>query len=1095
MIRTYLSALVVLFVSLGSPPAAHQEPATVGYYRAPAIHGETIVFTAEGDLWTVPVQGGVARRVTSHPGEESRARISPDGSTIAFSASYEGPTELYTMPIGGGLPTRRTWEGAPALAVGWTPDGRILYTTPGSSTLPSWQLATIDPRTNRRELLPLAEASDGTFDPAGRTLYFTRYAFQGSHTKRYQGGTAQNIWKYASGAAEAVPLTADYPGTSREPMWWEHRIYFASDRDGTVNLWSMDEDGHDLKQLTHHRGWDVLAPTLGDGRIVYQLGADLHRYDIASATDTTLDIRLATDFDQRRVRWVTNSIDYLTTAHLSADGSRVVLTARGQVFVAPTGQAGGRFVEASLGSGAQVRYRQARFAPDGKTLLALSDRTGETEWWRLAANGVGDPEQLTRDAHVLRWDGVPSPDGQWLAYYDKNQVLWLYRFGQRSAVAIDSTPDGDFADLAWSPDSKYLAYVRPAVTFGRIWLYGVQAARRTAVTTDRADSYSPAFTPDGKWLYFLSDRTFQSLVGAPWGPRQPEPFFDRQTKIYALALQPGLRFPFQAADELQSTSTPPDTAKRPAATPAKPGAAAPATPAIVLDGIAQRLVEVPIAAGNYEALSANGTRLFWLTRQTTVEHPAALQALDIGNTDITAKTLADDVRSYELSGDGKKLLFRKGNALDVIDATSGPSANLDKAAVNLTGWTFPLDPREEWRQMFDEAWRLERDYFYDPRMHGLDWPGIRAKYRPLVERVADRNDLSDLLAQMVSELSALHIFVYGGDLREGKDQVQTASLGAELTRDSAGGGWRVRHIYRGDPDYPTALAPLAQVSAAVHEGDVIQQINGMSTASVSSPAALLEGTAGKQVLLHVVPAGDGPARDVIVTPINTQAARSLRYDDWEVSRRDIVDSAGGGQIGYVHLRSMTSADIARWARDFYPVFNRAGLIIDVRHNTGGNIDSWVLEKLLRKAWFYWQPRVGSPYWNMQWAFRGHLVVLCDAWTASDGEAFTEGFRRLGLGRVIGTRTWGGEIWLSSSNFLVDRGIATAAEFGVYGPEGRWLIEGHGVDPDSVVDNLPHSTYNGSDAQLQAAITYLQRQIRDHPLPVPPAPAYPKKGGP
>jgi len=248
-------------------------------------------------------------------------------------------------------------------------------------------------------------------------------------------------------------------------------------------------------------------------------------------------------------------------------------------------------------------------------------------------------------------------------------------------------------------------------------------------------------------------------------------------------------------------------------------------------------------------------------------------------------------------------------------------------------------------------------------------------------------------------------------------------------------------------------------------------------------------------LLHVAPAGGGSARDVIVTPINAQQARSLRYDDWEVSRRAIVDSAGGGQIGYVHLRAMTSSDITRWARDFYPVFDRAGLIIDVRHNSGGNIDSWVLEKLLRKAWFYWQPRVGNPYWNMQWAFRGHLVVLCDAWTASDGEAFTEGVRRLGLGRVIGTRTWGGEIWLSSSNFLVDKGIATAAEFGVYGPEGRWLIEGHGVDPDSVVDNLPHATYGGSDAQLQAAIAYLQRQIREHPVPVPPPPAYPRKGAP
>ncbi|HEY6107585.1 MAG TPA: hypothetical protein VIV56_01660, partial [Gemmatimonadales bacterium] len=454
-----LALLATVLPTPARPPAVEPPTASHGYYRSPAIRGETIVFTAEGDLWTVSIQGGEARRLTTHAAEESHAAISPDGTTLAFSAAYEGPTEVYTMPLGGGLPRRRTWEGAPATVVGWTSEGRILYATAGSSTLPSTQLATLDPRSGGRELVPLAEASDGSYDASGRLLYFTRYAFQGSHTKRYQGGTAQNIWRYTAGSAEAVPLTADYAGTSKTPMWWSGRIYFASDRDGTMNLWSMDPEGHDLRQLTRHRGWDVRSPALGDGRIVYQLGADLHLFDIARGSDTTLDIRLGSDFDQERVRWVSNPITYLTTAHLAPDGARVVLTARGQVFVAPAGRAGGRFVEVTRAPG--VRYRQARFTPDGKTVLALSDQTGETEWWRLPANGVGAPEQLTGDARVLRWDGVPSPDGKWLAFYDKNQTLWLYAFDRRQATVIDSTPDGDFGDLVWSPDSKWLAYVRP----------------------------------------------------------------------------------------------------------------------------------------------------------------------------------------------------------------------------------------------------------------------------------------------------------------------------------------------------------------------------------------------------------------------------------------------------------------------------------------------------------------------------------------------------------------------------------------------------------------------------------------------------------
>jgi len=1088
MKRTWSFALALLWLT----PVYRQAPATRGYYRMPAIRGETIVFTAEGDLWTVGLHGGVARRLTSDVDQEGSATISPDGATLAFAARYDGPTEVYTMPLAGGVPTRRTWEatGPGSTPVGWTPDGRILYTTIAVSTLPSWQLATLDPKNGRREFVPLAEASDGSYDPSGKTLYFTRYAFQGSHTKRYKGGTAQTIWKYAAGAAEAVPLTADFTGTSKTPMWWSGRIYFASDRDGTMNLWSMDGDGHDLKQLTHHQGWDVQSPALADGHVVYQLGADLHLFDITSGADSTLDIRLASDLDQERVRWVSTPVDYLTTVHLSPNGDRLVLTARGQVFVTPTGRSGGRLVEATRNSG--VRYRQARFAPDGKAILVLSDQTSETEWWRVAANGVGAPEQLTSDAHVLRWDGVPSPDGKWLAYYDKNQELWLYSFDQKKTTRIDTTPDGDFQDLAWSADSKWLSYARPTATFSQIWLYSVADGRRTAVTSNRSDSYRPAPTPDGKWLYFLSDRTFQSLVGGPWGPRQPEPFFDRQTKIYLVPLVAGLRSPFAPSDELQSSGGA-DTTK-PAAG-AKPAAAATPAPGVDLTNIQRRVMEVPLPASNYDELAANGSRLFWLTRETSPERKVSLMALDIGNSDVAPKTLVEDVRAYELSADGKKLLVRKGNTLYVIDASSGPNASLDKAQVALADWTFTLDPKEEWRQMFDEAWRLERDYFYDPHMHGLEWPAIRTKYRPLVDRVTDRDELSDLLGQMVSELSALHIFVYGGDPRRNRDPASPATLGAELARDEGAGGWRVTRVYRSDPDYPNDQSPLAQPGVNVGVGDVIQMINGTATLTAADPGDLLERQAGKQVLLRVRGAAGGSTRDVIVRPMTTAAARGLRYDDWELSRREAVDSVGGGQIGYIHLRAMGQGDINRWARDFYPVFDRQGLIIDVRHNNGGNIDSWLLEKLLRKAWFYWQGRVGNPYWNMQWAFRGHIVVLCDAQTASDGEAFAEGFRRLGLGKVIGTRTWGGEIWLSSSNVLVDRGIATAAENGVYGPEGAWLIEGHGVDPDTVVDNLPHATFGGSDAQLAAGIAYLQREIKAHPVPVPPPPAYPNKAKP
>jgi tricorn protease len=346
---------------------------------------------------------------------------------------------------------------------------------------------------------------------------------------------------------------------------------------------------------------------------------------------------------------------------------------------------------------------------------------------------------------------------------------------------------------------------------------------------------------------------------------------------------------------------------------------------------------------------------------------------------------------------------------------------------------------------------------------------------------------------MVSEISALHTYVWGGDRREGPDDISPGGLGAVFERDDRAGGFRITRIYEADPDYPDRLGPLSKPGVDIEEGDVITTINGAPTLSEAHPGELLRNQTGEQVLLGVKHMPSGSTDEYIVTPISPRMERDLRYSDWEYGRRMRVEQMGEGEIGYVHLRSMGGGDFAEWARSFYPVFDRRGLIVDVRHNTGGNIDSWILEKLLRRAWFYWKSRVGPPYWNMQYAFRGHMVVLCDEWTMSDGEAFTEGFRRLGLGKVIGTRTWGGEIWLSSSNFrLSDRGYSTSAQSGVYGPEGEWLIEGHGVEPDIVVDNLPHSTFKGRDAQLEAAVRYLKERLAEEPVDMPPTPPYPDK---
>jgi tricorn protease len=1091
---TLVSVIVSILILAQAGAAAGR----TGYYRFPAIHGDTIVFTSEGDLWTVDVKGGTARRLTSHAGLENFPAISPDGRTLAFSAQYEGPTEVYTMPLAGGLPERHTFAGQPAAVAGWTPDGKILYATRKYSTLPNAQLVVLDPATNAETLLPLSQAADGSFDAAGRTLYFTRLPFQGSYTKRYKGGTAQNLWAYTLGADEAAPLTADYAGTSKNPMVWQGRIYFLSDRDGSMNIWSMDLKGGGLRQHTSHKGFDASSPSLDGGRIAYQLVADLRVFDIASGQDSALAITLPSDFDQMRERWVTKPLDYLTSGHVSPNGDRVVLVSRGHVFVAPVGD--GRMVKVSRKDG--VRARAARFIGDGKSLMVLADESGEWEFHRVAADGLGPAEQMTTGAKVIRFDGIPSPDGKWLAFADKDYQLWLFDVAKKTLAKIAVSDTGMFDDLSWSPDSRWLAYVQGAGNlFSRIMLLEAETGKATELTNDRVDSYGPAWSPDGKWLYFLSDRYFRSAVGSPWGPRQPEPYFDKTTKIYAIGLTAKETFPFSPATELQAEKKEGGDEKQ---AEAKPGAAAgkpaketaKAAPKVVIDlaGIQERVFELPLPAGVFSDLAAGEKALFFVDRESRAAGRPKLQAVEIKNRGVQAKTLMEDVSGFEMTADGKKLLVRKGGDVYVIDAgPSQPTAQtLAERRVDLSKWTFSVDPREEWRQMFVDAWRMERDYFYDRNLHNVDYEGLLERHRPFVERVSDRAELNDLLAHLVGELSALHTFVRGGDLRPPADDVSPGSLGARLLRDEAKGGYRIEHIFRSDPEYPENVSPLGKPLSAIREGEVITGINGVPTLGVSDPALLLRNTAGQQVLLEIKPAAGGAVRKEIVVPMTPGAESDLRYSEWEYTRRLEVEKAGKGDIGYVHLRAMGGNNYTEWVKNFYPVFDRKGLIVDVRHNSGGNIDSWVLEKLMRKAWFYWQDRVGKPTWNMQYAFRGHMVVLCDERTASDGEAFAEGFRRLGLGKVIGTRTWGGEIWLSSSNVLVDRGLASAAETGVYGPEGAWLIEGHGVDPDIVVDNLPHAAFSGKDAQLEAALKHLKELIAKDPVDVPKPPPYPDK---
>lgn len=1097
----------VLLLACALLASALSAQTTSGYYRFPAIHGKTIVFTSEGDLWKVPTTGGLAQRLTSHPGSETRAAISPDGRWVAFSAQYEGPLDAYVMPIEGGLPKRLTYLGD-VTVYGWTPDGRVIYQSGRYSTLPDPKLSTINPQTLEQKLVPLSQATEGCYDDAG-TLFFTRRsASYGAYTKRYEGGAAQNLWVLPA-KGPVAPLTANYDGTSKNPRWENGRLYFLSDRDGTMNLWSMRADGTDVKQHTRHKDFGLRSFSLQGQMAVYQNGADLWLYDVRQDKSTLLPITLTSDFDQTREKWVEKPLDYLSDVALSPNGDRVALTIRGQVFVTPVEK--GRLVSAGRANG--VRFRQAAFLPEGKTLLTLSDESGEMEFWKLPANGVGNREQVTRNGTSLRMASVVSPDGKWLAYTEHNQDLFVLEIATSQTRKVTHSLSGDFLEpsLAWSPDSQWLAYSTGGAhgSYAQIYLHGLADAKTIAVTSDRAPSTSPAWSPDGKWLYFLTERHLESSVQDPWGNRAPQPYYDKTSEIYQLALVPQPRSPFELTDEVTALTAekdkPADDPKPAAkdektAADSKPDAKTEAKPdpvKVVIDfnGLPQRQWKPPLPAGNYSHLAVTAKHVLVIDQPRGPSQPeregkpnGKLLSFEIKEKDVEPVTVIEEVDNYALSGDQKKIAVIKDKNLYVFEAGPAP-AKLDKTKIALGALKVSYQPRENWRQIFVDAWRMHRDYFYDPAMHGVEWKANLDKHLPLVDRVTSRDELSDLEVYMMSELSALHSFVFGGDSRRAPDNIEVGSLGAELTRDEAAGGWRIARIYRGDPDYPDGLSPLQKPGMHVTEGDVILALNGTATLSVPHPSVLLRAQAGQPVLLRIKPA-TGEPYDLVARALSQGEFGNLRYTDWELGRRRAVEQAASGKIGYVHLRAMSTGDAAQWARDFYPVLNREGLILDLRHNNGGNIDSWVLSSLLRKAWMYWAPRDGDTIWNMQGAFRGHIVALIDGETASDGEATANGFRRLGLGKLIGTRTWGGGIWLSMENKVVDKGIAAAGEFGTYGPEGVWVVEGRGIDPDIVVDNLPDRAFQGEDAQLDAAVKHLQELIAKDPRPVPNPPPYP-----
>lgn len=1046
--------------------------AVQGYYRSGALHNDDVIFTAEGDLWLASAKAPAATRLTSHLAEETQPVISPDGRQLAFVANYDGAAEIYLMPVSGGVAKRVSFENSRVSIQQWLDDGRILYAT-DSAVGPAnyWVLKTVDVNSLATTTLPLADASAGVIDDQKQHVFFSRFGIQltGDNTKVYRGGAMGELWRWElSGGKEAVRLIADHNGNISQPQFYNGRVYFVSDADGNSNIWSVLPDGTDVKQHSFHKDWRVGRISVSNGRVLYQLGADLQLLDLANGQSSTLPLTIQSDLVQQRPRLISKPLDYLDAAYYQAqqaDSDKVVVTARSQIAIAAKGKQ--RLVQVSTPAGS--RSREALLSKDGKWVYAINDHSGENEIWRFAADGSDNVKQLTKDGKDHRWQLKLSPDGQYLAHDDKQGNLYLLDLasGRNTLIYQGGIGLSPYEDISWSADSQLLAFTYNPQRQSRaqVVLYAIADGTSQILTSDKYNSFAPAFSPDGLWLYFASDRKFTATPGHPWGDRNLGPLFDKRTELFAVSLKQQACFAFRPKQEIENCD---DTAAKDSRN-GKKGTL------VDWDSLASRLWQVPVAAGNYRQLALNEKRIYLLDRSGS---KTALKQIPFSQIEAKANTFADDIRDYQLSADGKQLYIRKGDKHEmyVVDAGEKASSELNKARININGWQLTVDPKQEWQQMFADAWRMHRDSLFDKGMRGLNWDDSKTKYAPLLERVTDRYELDDVFGQMMGELNALHSQVRGGEYRTDDKAANAASLGAQFSPDAA--GLKITHIYRNDAEVPSQAAPLARPGVNVQTGDVLAAVNGIAVRSYADLTAALSNQAGKQVLLTLK--RGKTLQQTVVEPVSINDNARLRYQDWVAGNQQKV-AAADEQFGYLHLYAMGANDIANFAREFYGQFDKAGLIIDVRRNRGGNIDSWIIEKLLRRTWAFWQPTQGDAYTNMQQTFRGHLVVLTDQLTYSDGETFSAGVKALGLGPLIGQRTAGAGVWLTGRNRLADNGMARVAEMAQFAMDGRWIIEGFGVAPDIEVVNEPYASFNGKDAQLERALSYLKQQLQQAPL--------------
>ena len=1087
--RTFVGIIVALFLAV---PAFAAGEARV--LRFPTVSAEAIVFSYAGDLFTVPRDGGTARRLTSHEGYEAFPRFSPDGKWVAFTAEYDGNREVYVMPAGGGVPKRLTYTpsldrddisdrmGPNNLVMGWTPDGRkVLF----RSRMREWndfngQLYLVGTDGSSPEQLPLPRGGFASFSPDGRKLAYNRIFREFRTWKRFRGGMADDVWIYDLETKSVVNMTDD-PGLDLFPMWSGDRVYFASDRSENkkVNLYVRDLGAGRTRKLTDFAEFDIKFPSLGPDAVVFENGGFLYRFDLASEKAVKVPVVIAEDMaaSRTRVAGVSNRVHQF---EIAPDGKRALFSARGDIFTVPAKDGNTRNLTRTPG----VHERAVKWSPDGRLIAYISDASGTDEIWVRPQDGTGAPRQLTKNGDTYKYRLAWSPDSKRILWDDKMQRLSYVDVASGEVVEVVRAVRWEIGAAAWSPDSRWIAYDMPEVEeMNRVYLYSLDQKRTFPVTDGWYNSGGPAFSSDGKYLFFVSDRDFDPVYSATeWNHA-----YLAMSRVFFVTLAKDARSPFEPkSDETEIKPEAPKAAPKDGKP--KDNAAEAAGPVVVRvdpEGLKDRLIALPVETSNYGNITVAGDLVYYqkLPPQGT---EVSLMVFDLAEK--KEKDLGP-VRGYEVSADLKKMIVRRGGDYAIVDLPKD-AVKLDQK-LDLSGMEVTLDLRAEWNQIYEECWRQMKDFFYDPGMHGVDWPALRERYRPLAAAAGHRADLTYVIGELIGELSAGHTYVGGGEM-PAPPKVKVGMLGAKYERDAKTGYLRVAKILRGQNWDRTLKNPLLEVGVKVKEGDYILAVNGRETSKLGDIGEALYNTVGRQVTLKVSSAPEEKgSREVVVVPVATE--NGLYYHTWVQENLAKVAKATGGQVGYIHVPDMGTEGLNEFVKAFYPQLRKKALIIDVRGNGGGNVSPQLAERLMREMVMVEVGRNGAPGPDPAAAVLGPKVCLCDEFSASDGDIFPFRFKTLKLGKLIGKRTWGGVVGIRGSLPLLDGGVLNKPEFAPYAVDGKdWVIEGRGVEPDIVVDNDPAREFAGIDDQLNKAIEVILEELKTKAREVPPVPPFPKK---